>query len=413
MRTSRLVVVLCEVIALGACSETNRAGFNAPVTALDSAGVEHVSNRDVPWNSSPNRWTLDTVPAIAIGEGGDSSQLMLGISGHLRLADSTIVLINGAARELRFYSANGKFIRAAGRKGQGPGEFSSIGGMFSCGRDSIIVADYSRRISVWSSSGKFIRESQQPVSAKGFNPTVVGVASNCASLLVRDARPMPLDQQSGRHLNQLNWRPLDGVAPESLVTFPGIEATQVMYGGRPIKQAVVYSNQPEFAIGANGIVIGMGDAPEFRVYDLHGKLKRVVRWKADAEPVTEADRASYSKSRAEYIAKNADDASALPPIDQLSVAKTKPYYAKILVDDEGDTWLCQCPDRNLLFKKTLRAEDKVPWLVFDPGGNIMGTITIPGALNVQRIGRDEVGGVWYNDDEVASLRIYRIRKPGA
>ncbi|MEO7997560.1 MAG: hypothetical protein ABI852_08950 [Gemmatimonadaceae bacterium] len=35
----------------------------------------------------------------------------------------------------------------------------------------------------------------------------------------------------------------------------------MMYNARPIKQAVVYSNQPEFAVCANEIVIELADAP--------------------------------------------------------------------------------------------------------------------------------------------------------
>lgn len=96
----------------------------------------------------------------------------------------------------------------------------------------------------------------------------------------------------------------------------------------------------------------------------------------------------------------------------LKIAKTKPSYSNLRVDDAGNTWICECSDRLVLYKKMRNAPDGGLWTVFDSTGVMLGTVNIPVGLLVQRLGAEEVGGVWRDQDDVPSVRIFRIRRPG-
>ena len=71
------------------------------------------------------RWQLSDEPSLHIGVAlaDDSPEQFFGLNAATRLPDGSILLINSGSRELRKFSADGKFIASAGRKGSGPLEF--------------------------------------------------------------------------------------------------------------------------------------------------------------------------------------------------------------------------------------------------------------------------------------------------
>lgn len=78
---------------------------------------------DVP--SRPVAWGLDSVPMLAIGveEGAPEFELS-NVTAVQSLPGGAIVVANSGTSELRVFDADGRFIRALGRRGEGPGEFS-------------------------------------------------------------------------------------------------------------------------------------------------------------------------------------------------------------------------------------------------------------------------------------------------
>ena len=64
------------------------------------------------------------------------------VFGATRLGDGTIALVNGGTHEVRFFGGDGKFIRASGREGQGPGEFSDAFYIHWLPGETLYVGDY-------------------------------------------------------------------------------------------------------------------------------------------------------------------------------------------------------------------------------------------------------------------------------
>ena len=55
------------------------------------------------------------------------------------------------------YDANGKFLRVSGRRGQGPGEFEMITDVITLPGDSVLVVDYNRRATLYSTDLSVMR----------------------------------------------------------------------------------------------------------------------------------------------------------------------------------------------------------------------------------------------------------------
>ncbi len=73
------------------------------------------------------RWTLAPEPDVSIGVlEGDPPYQLFRVTGAVRLGDGTIVVTNVGTQELRYFDSTGAFLRSAGGRGKGPGEFSEL-----------------------------------------------------------------------------------------------------------------------------------------------------------------------------------------------------------------------------------------------------------------------------------------------
>ena len=145
--------VVAAAIAAG-CGSSAR-----PITSTsrDSAGITIVESTDPIWGPG-DAWSLSPEPTVTIGmiEGPDEYILDRVTSGF-RLEDGTVVIADIRALELRFYDGTGTHILTRGGEGAGPGEFRSMGLLWSTG-DSLFLFDYGLgRVSAFSTHGEFSR----------------------------------------------------------------------------------------------------------------------------------------------------------------------------------------------------------------------------------------------------------------
>jgi len=88
------------------------------------------------------QWQVASEPGLVIGEvEGDEALLFSCVPAATIRSDGVIVIVDGASHELRFFDVRGAFSGRIGRKGRGPGEFSSIAGMVRVAGDTLVVRD--------------------------------------------------------------------------------------------------------------------------------------------------------------------------------------------------------------------------------------------------------------------------------
>src|SRR5690606_1239133 len=108
------VFALLSMPGCGA-SESVRLG----IVIRDSAGVRIVENGDA---GAACHLAAEPMLELGVLEGAPEYQLH-GVVHAIRLPDGEVAIANAGSREVRLYDQNGRFLRAFGREGDGPGEF--------------------------------------------------------------------------------------------------------------------------------------------------------------------------------------------------------------------------------------------------------------------------------------------------
>ncbi|MFW6201407.1 MAG: hypothetical protein ACOC8B_02435 [Gemmatimonadota bacterium] len=119
------------------------AGDAAPEQVVrDSAGVAIVEIRETAWETA-DEWRLEPEPSVAIGvvDGGPEAYQLFRVTDAVRFPGDTVVVANSGTAELRYYDAEGRYVRSVGGSGEGPGEYRMIGFVDRLGSDSLIVWD--------------------------------------------------------------------------------------------------------------------------------------------------------------------------------------------------------------------------------------------------------------------------------
>jgi 6-bladed beta-propeller protein len=87
-------------------------------------------------------WVLSTQPILTIPDSTNPpGHEFNGVSSARRLRDHRVVIANIGAHELAVFDSSGRFQRAVGRQGQGPGEFEGPISLFAWRADSLVVYD--------------------------------------------------------------------------------------------------------------------------------------------------------------------------------------------------------------------------------------------------------------------------------
>lgn len=91
-------------------------------------------------------WPVSAEPVLEIGVlSGEEPYQFDRVTGAVRLPDGGVVVTDAGSGQVRFFDAQGRFVRAQGSKGQGPGEWSGPDRVRALGGDSLLVLDNNLR----------------------------------------------------------------------------------------------------------------------------------------------------------------------------------------------------------------------------------------------------------------------------
>jgi hypothetical protein len=119
------------------------------------------------------------VEEVSIGNESGPDPYIFGRVSYVGVGpDSSVYIFDGTATELRKFDAHGKFVRALGRKGQGPGEYERAAGLMVArdGRVFLRVPG-SDRINVYSKAGEIL-ESWSNGGSRLFTGDAIQVDAN-------------------------------------------------------------------------------------------------------------------------------------------------------------------------------------------------------------------------------------------
>jgi hypothetical protein len=348
----------------------------------DSAGIEIVEYADI--SKLPVAFRLAPAPFVQVG-GLQSDPATELDSRHpwlsaTLLTDGRIVVPDFS--RLMFYDQTGRFLRAVGRRGQGPGEFTQIREICQLQGDTLLVVDYSDgRVTVWTPQGEHVRTYPRP----GFIP--IGGCFSDGSVIVQ--RP-PEDASVGR----------DGV-PHDRIRLNGSLVSRL--GRFPLGVFLpVLPREISLVVSSASIYFGDPAKYEIQILRLDGAPRRIIRVNSPLKPLTAASlRRDLERTMPSGLSRDQRNrrVSAMMPID---LPTTYPVFRRVRGDIRGRIWVQSFDPRT-------------QWTVFDSTGRVLGTVEVPArkAADVANpmlvgFGADYVVILSYDPDGAAHLEFRRL-----
>jgi hypothetical protein len=385
----------------------------------DSAGIIIVENPS-PALPPSRMWRISPQPYLDIARAeGDSLYEFQRVMGIVRLSDGRIAVGNGGTNTIRFYDARGAYLRAAGRGGRGPGEFTQILGLGVSDGDTLVALDLNQ-VHYYSADGELVRT----MSAQTTNRSFIGVQGVFGDGSYVGLSWMRVSVGTSRRGTWVDSAPIfrvssDGSRQESLGMYPIGRRSESQLDRRGMQ--VVFGPRVRLTAAGSHYYVGFPDRYEIGVYSPQGRLQRIIRRSIDARRVLPSDVAEYKRR---LIAAPGEDGRNSPELtarrrryaSELTFAQAYPAFSRILVDRTGHVWVKRyeswedAPDRWGLVRIYTNAEPS-PWDVFTPDGRWLGVVDMPASFAPLDIGRDYVGGIWHDEDEMEHPRFYRIVRP--
>jgi hypothetical protein len=392
----------------------------SPQAVRDSAGIQIVDNRS-PGLSAARAWRIDPAPMLAIGgQQADSDTLneLNLVMGITRLSDGRFAIGVQASHAVRFYDARGKYVGSAGRRGQGPGEFRQIMGVWGTRGDTLAVLDLGE-IEFFTGAGKFIAQGASRSRGDRFvYPSSILSDGSYLGVIYNDYRTPPPAGRS-RESAPVVHVSRDGQQFDTVGT--GLSLDEVFDGKRAWGTQVVFTAASVVEGDDNGFFISSPIKSEIGQFTLAGKQTRLIR--LPDRGVRTPDEAIQAY-RAYVMSSPGEDGRPMPPamkarfaqmLERTVFADRLPSFGAMILDKSGSLWI-QRYDYHSVFRtpgpvRTPTMTVASRWDVVDQNGRWITTVDLPARFTPVEIGRDYIAGLARDEDEVEQVRVYRLRKP--
>ena len=238
---------------------------------------------------------LRATPSLVLGaSSADPMQEFADVPAAMVLSDSTLVIVNRATHELRFFSPSAEFIKTAGRRGEGPGEFTTIAAFAVLAAESLAVQDWrTSRVSVFTRGGVLARSFTLGPPPQRPRAALVGAFSDGTLLGAGSDWLTDVEPPAGLlTLTQTAFRFTALGAP--LAPVGNILEREYLFVAGPSgvsRYVMPYGFFGCIRVHGDSFLMGDGRIFEIREYRQSGALKRIIR--ADLEPkrIASADKA--------------------------------------------------------------------------------------------------------------------------
>jgi hypothetical protein len=385
-RCLRVVSALAPL--LPACGDSPPSASDLEIRVDTVAGVPHVRNL-----GQPPQWELEPVLRLGALEGGPEE------FGRIRslLADGAgrIYVAETMTNEVRVFSPEGTHVRTFGRRGQGPGEFSSLYSLAWMGDDLVAMDPGNARLALLSPEGEWrgmilhpaitgpaslVR--LHPLGELGFyvqvidpnRPGLPWVRTTGEGAM--DTIPVPRPPSDAQQTGVVCHRPDGGITFINLPGSPGIT-----YGFPPPGGLLAVSWTEEYRIA---FVRAEGDTVRVVTRDQPPPPYPDALWEEGLRP--------YHELRENFPSATCDPSSPRRPSHRAALRH-------LMFDEEGKMWVEAAEESGFV------------WEVFGPDGRLLGRMEAPpraeGIPPYVRDGR--LYQVEVDEMDVPGVGVYRVR----
>ena len=397
------------ILAVLACSSDHDS---------DSTATRNPLGTDGELSRADPIWLIDPDPTLVLGRlEGPDAHLFSQIRGAARLSTGTIVVLDGASRQLRAFSPDGTHLWTAGGPGEGPGEMRNPTHLETLPGDTLQLQDGLSRIRYAADGTLIAHERLATADLRRFGryfasecavPSFVGdqvIACSGGFDAPRDEGPwrgetelalLPWNLDSIAHLGvflkEVAWAlPFEGDPrlPEQLVAWGG----GMGYASPPMSRKGI------FAVGGwpRKLAVADGWGDEVQAFDLAADPAlpgmtipiRNVRRPPTADELTAAWEAVSARrvGSPEYVREHLPSSDSIPNVDHL------------VVDDLGMVWV-----------GSYQADPSATRLyhVYDTEGPFLARVTMPAGVEVLEIGAGHVLGITRDDLDVERIVLLNL-----
>lgn len=356
------------VLTLAACA-SGESGGTKRVEVRDSADVRIVtiagSRDELPV------WTV-AVPGDVVLD-GSSEPYFQRVTGGAWLSDGRIIVLDRGGNQLHLFAADGAYVRAFGRSGDGPGEFANIATVTVTEQDSILVLDRVHdRFTVFHPDAGFVRDVALAQDSAGIFATDVNVVTPDRFVMwgVREDLSW-MENYDGRAFanpaeTRVSVRDGSGARVAGPLVLAGPTISQFSWGSGMIP----FSARPAVAGGGGRIVTGDAADWTIRVWTPELDPLMEVRWPGSVEPVTAADR-NEVRERTSTTFEPLGNAMKQEVLDLLLspgvMPAHRPAYGGILLGRDGAIWVA-CHEPHIV---------ETDWTVLKADGTPAGRLRLP------------------------------------
>lgn len=396
--TMGTLVIASAAVALADPSVCDAQANDPPLTQReDSAGVQIVEALRPLWGDS-SLWRIDPVPVLDLTATGSGPNHEFGhVGGMVRLADGSLVVADATWLQIRLYSPDGSFMRATGRNGEGPGEFSGgIEQMVGAAGDTVWVLDWDGRVSAFGPDLALVRTFNLLANASSIHDLGDG------SMAVQYVSPFWTRDAIGAIRNPtVLWRfDVEGTRLDSITATAGYdEYVAQLPNGNTASVSSLFRKEAQVGTHAGSLFVGDAEFMEVEERTRAGELVRILR--IPDYPLTlsrsalRAEREAFLDGRSSSLLQEA--------AERTPASGTRPAYSKMIVDPTGAVWLRQ-------YRGESEAEEPVRWLVLAADGTWLGTLGLPDRFRIVDIEMDAVLGVWYDELDVQHPQVLRLER---
>jgi hypothetical protein len=357
-------------------------------------------------------WSLEPMPLIDVGNAeGDEAYLFTRIVHSGILPQGELLVADMGTSNIRIFDSTGRFSHRFGRRGGGPGEFEQLTWVGIDPTGAIATFDYVlHRISRFSREGALEKVIAVPSSSGAPLVGYVRGRFGDGSFLVESPVGFPDDPtklSSGVVRDSIGLHVVfaDGSRSMPAGRFPGRQNIRAVGPGLIAVDPAPFGLRTVIAVADTVFHVSTQEAYEIRTYGKDGILQRILRHERPPQPVGTAEIAAWKKQWDERLA---TFKKRPPPPQVTELAKYHtfpdvfPSHGDLLLDRVGNLWVED-------YRPFPRKDTLTTWTVFRPDGSMLATATLPN-VQITEIGADRVVGVWRGENDVPSVRVYRLTK---
>ncbi len=394
-------VATAAVFAAAGCADGGVDG-RLSLTTRDSAGIEIVEIQGDPW-TAPAWASLDSTGAMTVVPDDSRPETLFGrLRGALRLADGRIAVLDIERHIVQVFAPDGAFLFSRGRRGQGPGELSNPWRLIRAAGDSVGVYDMDGHLELISLADGGSRRIRVPRTRDGGMAQILGSFSGGDYLAILNEFPGRIEEGTIPLFSSLEVMTATGGRGSALGRYQSTQFTFRKVNGELRQVETLFWAEPGMAVLPSGFAWCQVAEIDCQLWSRTGEHVRTIRAAVEKTAVTDDAVDDLVAMRLGDAATAGDSVRIRNALRDADRADHMPVASLIRGDSRGRLWI-----RPFLW----HMEPQARWVVLEPTGAVLGTVTLPSSLEVYDIGEDYILGVDRDEEGVQWISMSRFHSP--